>query len=493
MEESELDCNIHGGKRTAWRCRECKEYICEKCIEEEHSEHKYESLEDIGNVFITEIEETIGNINETIKLVEGEESPATSFNDPSPLSILIQLYQRFQKNMNWAIDSQIRKLKIVQAGVSEDDLPEMKKSKVFLSNMITNLTDLMHQDKLITLYKTKLGIESKKEYYKYCVGNEEERKEEELESTDIHKKVEWMDNIVSKFVKEFKDGAKSIQTISNLQDSNLTHFCQKNSPYIYMLNVDCKKCERITLKDKRLGTNYASIQIFDKIYISGGASNDTKENNLVQLDPDACDLVALSPMIYPRMRHKLVGVMRDRIKIYAIGGKWEEDYLTTCEKYDVEADEWELGPSLNEKKFDIAASAFSNAWIYVFGGYNGKQLSSVERLNLAEEGGGWKMLFISGIKPSQHYSAAQINKDQILLFGMTAVYVFIVNGGANETILTTKTMAKSASYIGETGSDICSKGNIYSINSKSGGDMHIYDVGEKVWTAIDKSQWEKWN
>ena len=65
--------------------------------------------------------------------------------------------------------------------------------------------------------------------------------------------------------------------------------------------------------------------------------------------------------------------------IYAIGGYDGANYLNTVERYDEEKDQWVVVAPLNHARCTLAAVATPDLQaVYVFGGFDGGPLSSVE-------------------------------------------------------------------------------------------------------------------
>lgn len=68
--------------------------------------------------------------------------------------------------------------------------------------------------------------------------------------------------------------------------------------------------------------------------------------------------------------------------IYTMGGydQLQKIMLKKCERYNILKDEWELLPDLNESKCAFGAAADEEGFIYIFGGFDGKErLRSIEK------------------------------------------------------------------------------------------------------------------
>lgn len=120
-------------------------------------------------------------------------------------------------------------------------------------------------------------------------------------------------------------------------------------------------------------------------------------------------------MIYPRKEHATVFL--DGF-VYAIGGYDgnAKKMLSTCERYDLMKDEWELIDSLKKQKCAFAATAVNNRYIYVFGGFDGRErLNTVERY--CKEDNSWSLLSFKFKFGFSNASAIHYQDNQILIVG----------------------------------------------------------------------------
>jgi len=62
-------------------------------------------------------------------------------------------------------------------------------------------------------------------------------------------------------------------------------------------------------------------------------------------------------------------------------GGYRDEYngiLNKCEYYDINKDKWTIFRKLNQKKYDSSASILDNRFIYLFGGFCGKDIDVIE-------------------------------------------------------------------------------------------------------------------
>ncbi len=118
-------------------------------------------------------------------------------------------------------------------------------------------------------------------------------------------------------------------------------------------------------------------------------------------------------MIQNRKEHSTVQLQN---AVYALGGFDGENFLKTCERYDLEKDEWKFVASMKIPKCAFASSVLNNRFIYVFGGYDG-----MERLNTIEkydsEFNRWDLLQLKLRKPLSNAAAVSPRDDTIVLLG----------------------------------------------------------------------------
>ena len=65
--------------------------------------------------------------------------------------------------------------------------------------------------------------------------------------------------------------------------------------------------------------------------------------------------------------------------VYAIGGRSINGVLDACERYSINMNRWEKIAKLNQKRCTSPAVVFEDAYVYVFGGYEGSgRIDSIE-------------------------------------------------------------------------------------------------------------------
>ena len=201
-------------------------------------------------------------------------------------------------------------------------------------------------------------------------------------------------------------------------------------------------------------------------------------------------------MILEKSQHKLV--MVDLNMIFSLGGKaLGKKYINDCERYNVLENKWELAPSLNEAKLNIAATTINASIIYVFSGFKGSNSNMLEIFNAKNSYEVWHIIktdHISDWNIKEDIGCFQISEDQVMLFGgietekgcSDEVYMFEIN----KLVLTRMPIKlKKKEWFNMRTPVRLSDGRIC-IAGYFANDMHIYK-DDMNWTMIDSKVWTK--
>ena len=146
-----------------------------------------------------------------------------------------------------------------------------------------------------------------------------------------------------------------------------------------------------------------------EILISGGGIS----QDVFIINVDKLKITKKAPMIQNRKEHSIVQLQN---AVYALGGFDGENFLKTCERYDLEKDEWKFVSSMKIPKCAFASSVLNNRFIYVFGGYDGmERLNTIEKFD--SEFNRWDVLQLKLRKPLSNAAAVSPRDDTIVLLG----------------------------------------------------------------------------
>ena len=222
----------------------------------------------------------------------------------------------------------------------------------------------------------------------------------------------------SKYLTGLANNCKTILEEINESGSELKPYSEKkinieyylNKPYILCPIPTTNKLKIITEKEKDENIislkfpensnissflfNCAYCNYNKKLYISGGIlnlSSNLYSNKFYMIDLNNNDsyITELSPMIYSRSNHSMIGYNNI---IYAVGG---ED-TNTVEQYDIIKNKWtEINPMIKKKSNTMLA--IDNGFLYTFfgKGENGKYPECIERLNIEKSNSIWEMILYS--------------------------------------------------------------------------------------------------
>eukprot|EP00357_Protocruzia_adherens_P002336 CAMPEP_0114990506 /NCGR_PEP_ID=MMETSP0216-20121206/10838_1 /TAXON_ID=223996 /ORGANISM="Protocruzia adherens, Strain Boccale" /LENGTH=524 /DNA_ID=CAMNT_0002353697 /DNA_START=175 /DNA_END=1746 /DNA_ORIENTATION=- len=102
--------------------------------------------------------------------------------------------------------------------------------------------------------------------------------------------------------------------------------------------------------------------------------------------------------------------------VYAIGGRSLNGCLTSCERYNIQANVWEMAAPMNFKRCTLTAVTVNDAFIYVFGGYDGTK--RVDTIEFYEHNSNvWTILDVKMELALEAASAVQISSSEIVILG----------------------------------------------------------------------------
>jgi hypothetical protein len=324
-----------------------------------------------------------------------------------------------------------------------------------------------------------------------------------------------------------KEEMKRLETVVNnkteVQNTGITKMDYKliemlfNSALIYVLTPKLTTLFvyhfdlKTIFKHKLIGCGIAAgcgcVQVGNDFYISGGrnvskmkCSKSLLKINLVQLQRVNAEKRA--KMMIAKSQHKLV--MLNLVFIYSLGGKTiENNSLSICERYNVNNNKWEYGPSLNEAKKDIGAAAVNGCLIYVFGGMQKQRSATIELLEINNNTTDkWKIIKVIAKEWTARTDAGcfQCSDNEILVFGgidesnicCNQIFTFSINEGTmvkSPWRLCTKDFFRMSSSV-RVKEGVC-------ISGLSESSIHLYSSviaattsSESPWTILDTKEWQ---
>jgi len=349
------------------------------------------------------------------------------------------------------------------------------------------------------------------------LGNNVERLNEEIKrlQTEINsyesikkEKEELYIRVSEKFNHKILDESTKIAELGDLPFKEIDELSNSSILYVFdikfhtlmLYNFSAKNYVSIPTKDYGICSNCGSVQVYDDLYIAGGFdiaslrfSRCTVKISLIGLEKVIKE--QKKDMLLGKSQHKLITI--DRKTLYSIGGKSRNvDYVSECERYNIEENKWDLAPNLNEAKINVAAIPFNNHLIYVFGGNKGKVTNTTELLDTRNLSCGWKILKLNGQTngiAKEEAGCFQISIDQILIFGGveektgSTDEVYIVNVSTCQIMKSKSRLCKKEWFAMRT--PIRTIEGLIFIPGNFNLDFHIYDKKSMGWSIIEENAW----
>lgn len=169
---------------------------------------------------------------------------------------------------------------------------------------------------------------------------------------------------------------------------------------VYKLPKKRPIIERSILGD--MFANSVIAQIGDlKFLITGGGPHSSATNLAKLFNLQKNNIEDTKPMLVARQLHSLGIIFTYNTFVYAVGGKNEKGFLSSCEVYDVLNNKWRRTASLNKAKTTYCVYAHENHFLYSFGGvglnttnYTVTTYKIIERLDVMEEESGWENIIL---------------------------------------------------------------------------------------------------
>lgn len=148
-----------------------------------------------------------------------------------------------------------------------------------------------------------------------------------------------------------------------------------------------------------------------KIVITGGGIS----NAVYEISIPNFKIQLKKPMKQTRKEHGSVYVNK---AVYVLGGydTFSSNFLSTCEKFNPDKNEWTFIKNMNIAKCAFAVTAVNNKYIFTFGGYDGKErLNIIEKYDLVSDI--WSIYDIKLPQPLSNGACFSPKSDQIVLLG----------------------------------------------------------------------------
>ncbi len=488
-------------------CTVCKLPACKVCTQKLHYDHlsaiQYRGEEILNMVnFLTKLKATTSkalHINSAV--VKGMSVESVAEDQEKAVRATYDQFDKFIKQHKLALLWKIRLSKYVQRLRALYD--DAKAKRVRLEE-----THALYADRVKKLLTGELKEKFRPDLVQLSGEEELSKQQKEMESY----------NTLGGQIQKYSDQVKKLQQTDSKYSQekvNLRGICQleipglegdklvlprKNSNEVWTYVAESRKFLAYTFPGEKFPMNFSVIEAGKLVYIIGGNRPDTVGANVFldtvrELNLETKTSRLLSPMKNKRRRAGAV-LVRDRF-IYVIGGDRDNDFLDSCECYDIETDKWTDVSPLNEGKTNVSVGSFDDKELYVFGGYNKTlyDLPTIEKLSLASPAAKWEQVELSTQQywaPLQNAGVVQIASGEMLVFGgmrvgkpLAQCLVYKVDE---------KKFEKCADMAG-TDTFLQTKPRVFPYYVYAFGchknDLHIFDLKARTWQLLAQKDWRQ--
>ena len=503
----------HNGQSLDFICETCNnKLICSKCIANSHSKHKVETIE-------AQIQNWIQVINSNKKqninsqnykqLTDCFENVKLNLKN-NITRMLKEIENKFMKFFDDYFVNFQDDLEILAADLEaiEDFDKVMKKfddemEKATKTRDLHTIYENIQQLGNISVYKKKeSGIEDMREKYK-CKFTKFSKlfqaAECELENfTDSWIKSE----INTRIVKSVEN--KSLSGRTPKIPPTLHHLGYKRDTNLYIYNIPKCSCSIFSLNCpnlKEMPECFGSCSSdHNQVIFSGGLINGRYQSKTYLLEynlgENKLEMKEGAQMLEAKALHTLLYISLEGMEsVYSLGGQTSGSFSGNVEKYiyrDIKGS-WISAPALKFPRRCISSCLLAT-YIYTFGGYNGRSLNVIEKLDLWKEADGWDFISLAHLDLSGLTESAciELPKNRVAILGgdnmgcnLDTIYIY----DANKEILELKgTLAKGERFY--RGQGTLHDGNIYVIGGAS-KDIHVVDILNFTPKLIHSTQWMK--
>ncbi len=481
-------CSTHPTEALRGFCKTDFTAICFRCYLQYHKAHDVVMLEDIGSVDlkdkISEFELELQNQTRKVSYL-AEKITASKQGYDSEHEMLSK---SFQDITSMCSSGQLSKEVLGEFEERKADIGEMKKQTQELQQSVeivqADIISLKEDASNLSVYeniKTLLNTNVEKL----------ERIEKKLLSKNF--KLANLENMDVKqvIIHTIKDLLFKKECISS---ANQVHYLEWGNKSVVFYDVDKKTTAKYTLNiDFNIPKFCRTVATEDgRIFVLGGRDRQNACCDwTLEFKEDNKSLIQKKPMLLKRS--DFTPVCNASETIYVIGGNDAKVFYKTCEKYDIENDQWSKIANLNIGRDSAACCIFKEKLIYAFSGrikFDKKEITNtIERYSILADI--WELIELSPKSiwtPCDLGMAYQIDAGSLVVFGG-----FDKDARTQETFIFTEATAsmERGPYLPKEGSFsnfVFRFGtNLYVAGwNNSGKNLYQYSLTERIW-KIDES------
>lgn len=490
------NCQKHVDEKQTSLCETCNVILCNKCLTEHDFSHSIKSLQQMIIEKIQSIENLKITDNE-ITISQQIDNLSQDFQEKLVKCSRTKEYLRIELMhvLDKAFENQERRIKesLAETEKISSTIKSQFDSVQKLATSKDELAQSMMAQEFFTSYdnakKINVDIQQHKNTFEQASKFFEEQKGSL--STDITPELV---NQLGERVTQLTEALITTGTLEKKPIEPTKIIAKRIGGHLFVYDIQANQALAKPLPDLLNTSAELSseiVQVNDMLYFVGGKPY---SNKTASLNWKTWVCSKLDNLKTGRYLHGLAVIGGKTI--YCIGGCGEQ-FLTSCEKYNILDNKWTTLPvSLTQNKGYVSICTFEDKKIYCFGGYNTteKKIDRIEMLNTSKEIKGWRIIDLklaSGTMWIGRYQmgCVQNTPTSILLFGgctntiEPTTFKFSVKKKKMEQEKSQLNMP--AIFTSSTPVVCLQNGNIYSICSK--GNLHIFLSEKNMWATTTAS------
>lgn len=410
-------CTTHPKEILRGFCKNDFTAICFRCYLEQHKTHDVVMLEEISSAdlkdkiseFETELHTQTGKVS---YLAEKITSSKNSYDSQYEV-----LKKTFQEIVDMCTSGQLSKEVLGEFEERKNEVGEMKRQIQELQRMIeilqADIISLKEDAANLSVYENiklmlSTNIEKLAKIQKKLISKN--FKLANLENMDIKK-------VILSSIKGLLFKKECINT------TYIVHYFEWGNKNVLFYDINKKTATKLIMNIDFIVPKFSRTMATEggRIFVIGGRDRQNACCDwMLEFKEETKSLVLKKPMLLKRS--DFTPVCSGNEWIYIIGGNDAKIFYKTCEKYDIENDQWTKIANLNIGRDSAACCMFHDKYIYAFSGrvkFERKEITNtIERYSTL--GDVWEMVELANKSvwtPCDLGMAYQIDDSSLVIFG----------------------------------------------------------------------------
>jgi Kelch motif len=205
----------------------------------------------------------------------------------------------------------------------------------------------------------------------------------------------------------------------DFKNMRICYFGEKNKVLIYSIDRDEWKLTQLPYTSNYEFNYYSSAVTLPNgtVLVTGGGISNVVYQVVISpsFNRPAIEVIPKASMNQTRKEHASVFLQNS---VYVLGGYdgTMNSFLNSCERYDLETDEWKSISPMLVAKCAFGATTVGNRYIFAVGGYDGhERLSSIERYDVKLDK--WALLDVQLKQPLSNSACFAFSDSGIVILG----------------------------------------------------------------------------